>query len=225
MKNKIYADTDAAIADVPDGARMMFGGFGGAGFPNNLIQALARKGTREIFAISNNCGTRDGELGVLFKLNRIRHIIASFPGPHSNHFQERLAAKEVSIELVPQGILCERMRAAAAGLLGFYTAVGVGTEVAAGKEERVIDGKRCILEMPIHADFAFIKAQKADELGNLTYRLAAQNFNPIMAMAAKTTIVEVEEIVPAGSIDPESVMTPAIFVHRIVQAKGIRYAG
>jgi 3-oxoadipate CoA-transferase alpha subunit len=225
MKQKIFSDIDSAIADVSDGARMMFGGFGGAGFPNNLIQALARKGTRDIFAISNNCGTRDGELGILFKLNRIRHIIASFPGPHSNHFQERLAAKEVSIELVPQGILCERMRAAAAGLLGFYTEVGVGTEVAAGKEERVIDGKSCILEMPIHADFAFIKAQKADELGNLTYRLAAQNFNPIMAMAAKTTIVEVEEIVPVGSIDPESVMTPAIFVHRIVQAKGIRYAG
>ena len=225
MKQKIYSDIDAAIADVPDAARMMFSGFGGAGFPNNLIQALARKGTRNIFAISNNCGTRDGELGILFKLNRIRHIIASFPGPHSNHFQERLAAKEVTIELVPQGILCERMRAAAAGLLGFYTAVGVGTEVAAGKEERTIDGKRCILEMPIHADFAFIKAEKADELGNLTYRLAAQNFNPIMAMAAKTTIVEVEEIVPTGSIDPESVMTPAIFVHRIVQAKGIRYAG
>ena len=225
MKQKIFSDIDAAIADVPDGARMMFGGFGGAGFPNNLIQALARTGTKEIFAISNNCGTRDGELGILFKLNRIRHIIASFPGPHSNHFQERLAAKEVSIELVPQGILCERMRAAAAGLLGFYTAVGVGTEVAAGKEERTIDGKRCILELPIHADFAFIKAEKADELGNLTYRLAAQNFNPIMAMAAKTTIVEVEEIVPVGSIDPESVMTPAIFVHRIVQAKGLRYAG
>jgi 3-oxoadipate CoA-transferase alpha subunit len=117
------------------------------------------------------------------------------------------------------------MRAAAAGLLGFYTTVGVGTEVAAGKEERTIDGKRCILETPIHADYAFIRAQKADELGNLTYRLAAQNFNPIMAMAAKTTIVEVEEIVPVGAIDPESVMTPAIFVHRIVQAKGIRYAG
>jgi len=219
------ADIDAAIADVPDGARMMFGGFGGAGFPNNLIQALARKSTKDIFAISNNCGTRDGELGILFKLNRIRHIIASFPGPHSNHFQERLTAKEVTIELVPQGILCERMRSAAAGLLGFYTEVGVGTEVAAGKEERIIGGKRCILEMPIHADFAFIKAEKADEIGNLTYRLAAQNFNPIMAMAAKTTIVEVEEIVPTGSIDPENVMTPAIFVHRIVQAKGIRYAG
>ena len=225
MKQKIYKDTDAIVADLPDGARIMFGGFGGAGFPNNLIQALARKGTNDITAISNNCGTHDGELGLLFKLDRIRHVIASFPGPHSTHFQQRFAAKEVSLELVPQGILCERMRAAAAGLLGFYTTVGVGTEVAANKEERVIDGKRCILEKPIHADYAFIKAQKADELGNLTYRLAAQNFNPIMAMAAKTTIVEVEEIVPTGSIDPESVMTPAIFVHRIVQAKGIRYAG
>jgi len=203
----------------------MFGGFGGAGFPNNLIQALERKGTKDIIAISNNCGTREGELGLLFKHDRIRHVIASFPGPHANYFQERFAAKQVTLELVPQGILCERMRAAAAGLLGFYTTVGVGTEVAAGKEERTIKGKRCILEMPIHADYAFIKAQKADELGNLTYRLAAQNFNPIMAMAAKTTIAEVEEIVPVGSIGPEDVMTPAIFVHRIVQAKGIRYAG
>jgi 3-oxoadipate CoA-transferase alpha subunit len=225
MKRKIYSDIDATVADVPDGARIMFGGFGGAGFPNNLIQALARKGAKNIIAISNNCGTREGELGQLFKLDRIRHVIASFPGPHANYFQERFASKQVTLELVPQGILCERMRAAAAGLLGFYTTVGVGTEVAAGKEERTIDGKRCILETPIHADYAFIKAQKADELGNLTYRLAAQNFNPIMAMAAKTTIVEVDEIVPVGVIDPESVMTPAIFVHRIVQAKGVRYAG
>jgi 3-oxoacid CoA-transferase A subunit len=225
MKQKIYSDIAAILADVPDGARIMFGGFGGAGFPNNLIQALERKGTKDIIAISNNCGTREGELGLLFKHDRIRHVIASFPGPHANYFQERFAAKQVTLELVPQGILCERMRAAAAGLLGFYTTVGVGTEVAAGKEERTIKGKRCILEMPIHADYAFIKAQKADELGNLTYRLAAQNFNPIMAMAAKTTIAEVEEIVPVGSIGPEDVMTPAIFVHRIVQAKGIRYAG
>jgi 3-oxoadipate CoA-transferase, alpha subunit len=225
MKQKIYSDIDAIVADVPDGARIMFGGFGGAGFPNNLIQALARKGAKNIIAISNNCGTREGELGQLFKLDRIRHVVASFPGPHANYFQERFAAKQVTLELVPQGILCERMRAAAAGLLGFYTTVGVGTEVAAGKEERTIGGQRCILETPIHADYAFIKAQKADELGNLTYRLAAQNFNPIMAMAAKTTIVEVDEIVPAGAIDPESVMTPAIFVHRIVQTKGVRYAG
>jgi 3-oxoacid CoA-transferase A subunit len=225
VKQKIFSNLDAAVADVPDGARIMFGGFGGAGFPNNLIQALARKGTKNITAISNNCGTRDGELGLMFKSGQVSHVIASFPGPHANYFQERFAAKEVTLELVPQGILCERMRAAAAGILGFYTTVGVGTEVAAGKEERIIDNQRCILETPIHADYAFIKAQKADELGNLTYRLAARNFNPIMAMAAKITIVEVEEIVPVGAIEPENVVTPAIFVHRIVQAKGIRYAG
>lgn len=225
MKQKLFSSLDAAVADIPDGARIMFGGFGGAGFPNNLIQALARKGTKNITAISNNCGTGDGELGLMFKNGQISHVIASFPGPHANHFQERFAAKEVTLELVPQGILCERMRAAAAGILGFYTTVGVGTEVAAGKDERMIENQRCIFESPIHADYAFIKAQRADELGNLTYRLAARNFNPIMAMAAKTTIVEVEEIVSVGSIEPENVVTPAIFVHRIVQAKGIRYAG
>jgi 3-oxoacid CoA-transferase A subunit len=225
MKQKLFTSLDAAVANVPDGARIMFGGFGGAGFPNNLIQALARKGTKNITAISNNCGTRDGELGLMFKNGQISHAISSFPGPHANYFQDRFAAKEVTLELLPQGILCERMRAAAAGILGFYTTVGVGTEVATGKEERIIDNQRCILESPIHADYAFIKAQKADELGNLTYRLAARNFNPIMAMAAKITIVEVEEIVPVGAIEPENVVTPAIFVHRIVQAKGIRYAG
>src|SRR6202140_3230626 len=225
MNQKVFPSLDAAVADVPDGARIMFGGFGGAGFPNNLIQALARKGTKNITAISNNCGTRDGELGLMFKNGQVRHVIASFPGPHANYFQERFAAKEVTLELVPQGILCERMRAAAAGILGFYTTVGVGTEVATGKEERIIDNQRCILESPIHADYAFIKAQKADERGNLTYRLTLKNFNPIVSMAAKTTVVEVEEIVPVGAIEPENVVTPAIFVHRVVQAKGIRYAG
>jgi len=225
MRNKVYPTLDSAVGDIRDGARIMFGGFGGAGFPNNLIQALVRKGTKNVTAISNNCGTRDGELGLMFKNGQIRHVIASFPGPHSNYFQEQFADKRVTLELVPQGILCERMRAAAAGLQGFYTTVGVGTEVAIGKEERIIEGKRCILEMPISADYAFIKAEKADELGNLTYRLAARNFNPIMAMAAATTIVEVEEIVPVGSIEPQHVVTPAIFVHRIVQAKGIRYGG
>jgi len=225
MRSKIHSSLDSAVADIRDGARIMFGGFGGAGFPNNLIQALARKGTKEITAISNNCGTHDGELGLLFKNAQIRHVIAAFPGPHSNYFQEQFAEKKVTLELVPQGILCERMRAAAAGLLGFYTTVGVGTEVADGKEQRVLEGKCCILETPIHADYAFIKAEKSDELGNLTYRLAARNFNPIMAMAAATTIVEVDEIVPVGAIRPEHVVTPAIFVRRIVQAKGIRYAG
>jgi 3-oxoadipate CoA-transferase, alpha subunit len=223
LKNKIHPTLDSAVTGIPDGARIMFGGFGGAGFPNNLIQALVRKGTKHITAISNNCGTHDGELGLMFKHGQIRHVIASFPGPHSTHFQESLAAQKVTLEMVPQGILCERMRAAAAGLLGFYTTVGVGTEIAAGKEERVLNGKRCLLELPLHADYALIKAEKADTLGNLTYRLAARNFNPIMAMAATTTIVEVDEIVPLGAISPEHVITPAIFVHRIVQAKGIRY--
>jgi 3-oxoacid CoA-transferase A subunit len=225
MKQKIVSSLDVAVADIPDGARIMFGGFGGAGFPNNLIQSLSRKGIKNVVAISNNCGTRDGELGIMFKNDQVKHVICSFPGPHANYFQERYAKGEVSCELVPQGILCERMRAAATGLLGFYTTVGVGTEIAAGKEERVIEGKRCILEMPIHADYALIKAEKADALGNLTYRLAARNFNPIMAMSATTTIVEVDEIVPVGSIAPENVITPAIFVHRIVQAKGLHYAG
>ena len=224
MRQKVFVTLDRAVDGISDGARIMFGGFGGSGFPNNLIAALVRRGTKDITAISNNCGTREGELSPLFKHGQIRHVIAAFPGPHSFYFQERHAKGEVTIELVPQGILCERMRAAAAGLVGFYTTVGVATEVAAGKEERVLDGKRCILEKPIYADYAFIKADKADPLGNLTYRLAARNFNPIMAMAATTRIVETEEIVPTGAIDPEIVVTPAIFVHRIVQAKGIRYA-
>jgi len=223
MKQKIYPDLDSVVTDIPDGAKIMFGGFGGAGFPNNLIAALVRKGIKNVFAVSNNCGTKDGELGIMFKNKQIKQVITAFPGPQSFYFQEQHAAGEVTCEIVPQGILCERMRAAAAGLQGFYTTVGVGTEVADGKEERVIDGKRCILEMPIHADYAFIKADKADALGNLTYRLAARNFNPIMAMAGKITIAEVEEIVPVGSIDPENVITPAIFVQRVVKAKGIRH--
>jgi 3-oxoacid CoA-transferase A subunit len=225
MKQKIYPTLDAAVADIHDGATIMFGGFGGAGFPNNLIQALARKGTKNITAISNNCGTNEGELSQLFKTRQIKHMIASFPGPRSVYFQEQFAKGEVTVELNPQGILCERMRSAASGIYGFYTAVGVGTEVAIGKEERVINGRRVILEMPLAADYALIKAEKADGLGNLVYRKAARNFNPIMAMAAKTTIVEVEEIVPVGALDPEVIITPSIFVHRIVQAKGIRYAG
>jgi 3-oxoadipate CoA-transferase alpha subunit len=223
VKQKVFSGLDAAVADIPDGATILFGGFGGAGFPNNLIQALARQGARNLIAVSNNCGTGEGELGFLFKRKQVRHVIASFPGPQSTFFQEQYAAGEVTLELVPQGILCERMRAAAAGLFGFYTAVGAGTEVALGKEERVLNGRRVILELPLAADYALIKAFKADELGNLVYRKAARNFNPIMAMAAKTTIAEVDEIVPTGALDPEHIITPSIFVHRIVQAKGLRY--
>jgi 3-oxoadipate CoA-transferase, alpha subunit len=216
LKNKIYRSADAAVADVPDGARIMFGGFGGAGFPHELIRAIGRKGARSLFAISNNCGTGDSELGVLFKNKQISRVIAAFPGPQSNYFQQQVEAGQVQYELVPQGILCERMRAYGAGIPAFYSPVGVGTEVAQGKEERAIDGRRCILESALGADYALIRAHTADPLGNLVYRKAARNFNPVMATAAKVTIVEVNEIVPIGALDPESIVTPSVFVDRIV---------
>jgi 3-oxoadipate CoA-transferase alpha subunit len=222
MKDKIIATPDAAVADVPDGATIMFGGFGGAGFPNNLIQALDRKGIRDIHAISNNCGTGDAELGLMFKHERIRSVVATFPGPRSHYFQEQYAAGTVDLELSPQGIFCERIRAQGAGVRAFYTPVGVGTEVAEGKEERTINGQRCILETALGADYAFIRAHLADGIGNLVYRKTARNFNPIMAMAGTITIVEVDEIVPVGTLDPETIVTPSIFVNRIMQAEEIR---
>jgi 3-oxoacid CoA-transferase A subunit len=222
MKNKIYPSVDAAIADISDGASILFGGFGGAGFPNNLIRALARKGVRNLTAVSNNCGTGESELGILFKNKQVKHVIASFPGPGATFFQEQVAAGEVTFELCAQGILCERLRAKGAGIHAFYTAVGAGTEIAQGKEERVFDGKRMVLEQALGADFALIKAYKADRIGNLVYRKAARNFNPLMATAAETVIVEVDEIVEVGGLDPEVIITPSIFVDRIVQAPTLR---
>ena len=198
-KDRVFASVDLAVADIPDGATVMFGGFGGAGFPNNLIQGLARRGARNLRVISNNCGTGDGELGIFFKNRQIRSVVAAFPGPGAKYFQEQFDAGEVELELVPQGIFCERMRAYGAGIPAFYSPVGVGTEVAQGKEERVIRGKRYILEQALGADYAFIKAQRADRMGNLVYRKAARNFNPIMATAAKVTIVEVDEMVEIGT--------------------------
>src|SRR5271167_2181379 len=188
-KNKIFPSVDEIVADIPDGASIMFGGFGGAGFPNNLIQGLARKGSKNLSVVSNNCGTGDGELGILFKNRQIRRVVAAFPGPGATYFQQQFDAGEVELELVPQGILCERMRAFGAGIPAFFSPVGVGTEIGRGKEERVIRGKRYILEQALGADYAFIKAQRADRMGNLIYRKAARNFNPIMATAAKVTIV------------------------------------
>jgi len=220
MKNKVYSSVDEIIADVPDSASILFGGFGGAGFPNNLIRAIARKGTRNLTAISNNCGSGENELGILFKNKQICKVHASFPGPTANYFQDCYAAGEIELELMAQGVLCERLRAHAAGIPAFFTTVGVGTEVARGKEERVVNGKRCILETALGADFAFVKAWKADRIGNLIYRKAARNFNPLMAAAAETTIVEVDEIVEVGALDPEVIITPSIFVDRIVQVKG-----
>jgi len=222
-QNKLFSTVDEIVADIPDGASIMFGGFGGAGFPNNLIQGLARKGSKNLSVISNNCGTGDGELGILFKNRQIQRVTAAFPGPGATYFQEQFDKGEVELELVPQGILCERMRAHGAGIPAFFSPVGVGTDVAKGKEERVIRGKRHILEQSIGANYAFIKAHRADRLGNLVYRKGARNFNPVMATAARTTLVEVEEIVDVGSLDPEVIITPFIFVHRIVVAKGLRY--
>jgi 3-oxoacid CoA-transferase subunit A len=221
VKSKIYDSPDSVVADVADGATIMFGGFGGTGFPNGLIRALAGKGTKNIQAISNNCGTEDFELGLLFKNRQISHVVASFPGPRSFHFQEQWAKGEVTIELLPQGTLCERLRASVAGIPAFFTPVGVGTEVAEGKEERVIKGKRYILEEALTADYVFIRGYKADEVGNVVYRKASRNFNPVMAGAGKITIVEVEEIVPVGSLDPETIVTPSIYIDRIVQAKAV----
>ena len=223
QKNKVFPSVDAAVADIPDGATIMFGGFGGAGFPNNLIQGLARHGARDLKVISNNCGTGDGELGFLFKNHQISRVVAAFPGPGAKYFHEQFDAGKIQLELVPQGILCERMRAFGAGIPAFYSPVGVGTEIANGKEERVIHGRRYILEEALGADYAFIKAHRADRLGNLVYRKTARNFNPIMATAAKTAIVEVDEIVDTGALDPETIVTPSIYVDRIVQAKGIRF--
>ena len=222
-KSKIFSTVDEIVADIRDGASIMFGGFGGAGFPNNLIQGLARKGAKNLSVISNNCGTGDGELGILFKNRQIRRVTAAFPGPGATYFQEQFDKGEVELELVPQGILCERMRAHGAGIPAFFSPVGVGTDVAKGKEERVIRGKRHILEESIGADYAFIKAHRADALRYLVFRKGARNFNPVMATAAKTTLVEVEEIVGVGSLDPEAIVTPFIFVHRIIAVKGLRY--
>lgn len=221
--NKVYESVDAIVADVPSGATIMFGGFGGAGFPNNLIQGIARSGVNNLGVISNNCGTGDGELGILFKNHQITRVVAAFPGPGATYFQEQFSAGKIQLELIPQGVLCERLRAEGAGIPAFFSPVGVGTDVANGKEERVIRGRRCILEQALGADYAFIKAYRADRLGNLVYRKAARNFNPLMAAAGKTTIVEVDEVVEIGTLDPESIVTPSIFVDRIVVAKGLRY--
>jgi len=218
--NKVYATTAEAIADVEDGAVIMFGGFGSAGSPTNLILALAEKGTKDITAISNNIGLGD-RLDVLCQNKQIRKFIGSFPiratSQRPDFLYQAYLAGEVEIEIVPQGTMAERIRAGGAGIGGFYTPTGVGTLVAEGKEEKVIDGVRHLLELPLKADFAFIKAYKADTMGNLVYRMSTRNFNPVMATAGRITIVDVEEIVEPGELDPEAIATPGIYVDRIVK--------
>ena len=224
MKNKVYPSLDAAVADIPDGSTIMFPGFGPAGLPRNLIGALLRQGAKEITGICNNHG-RVGNLmdvGRLIEAGRVKKMICAFTAaPHPSQaltFEKLHESGEIEAELVPQGTLAERIRAAAAGIGAFYTPTGVGTEVAQGKEHRVINGREYLLEHPLPADYAFIRAYRSDTWGNLQYRLSQRNFNPIMAQAARITIVEVEEpILDLGAIDPDQVHTPGVYVDRVVR--------
>jgi len=218
--NKLVASADAAVADVKDGATIMVSGFGLCGNPENLIAALHRKGVKDLVLVSNNCGTTDLGLGVLLQARQIRKIVASYVG-ENKEFERQYLGGELDVELVPQGTLAERIRAGGAGIGGFYTATGVGTQVAEGKETRVIDGREYLLELPLKADFALVYAWKADLWGNLVFRETTRNFGPMMCAAAATTIVEAPNVVAPGEIDPDAVHTPGIYVKRVV--KGERY--
>jgi 3-oxoadipate CoA-transferase alpha subunit len=218
MIDKFMASPAAALADVPDGATIMIGGFGNAGMPSALIDALIAQGARALTIVNNNAGNGDTGLAALLKAKRVRKILCSFPRQvDSWHFDALYKAGEIELELIPQGTLAERIRAAGAGIGGFYTPTAFGTKLAEGKESRRIGDRDYVLEHPIHADYALIKAQCADRWGNLVYRKSARNFGPIMAAAAKTTVVQVSETVKLGALDPETVVTPGIFVKRIVR--------
>jgi 3-oxoadipate CoA-transferase, alpha subunit len=207
-----------AVADIPDGAAIMIGGFGNAGMPTMLIDALIEQGARELTIVSNNAGNGETGLAALLKAKRVKKIICSFPRQTDSWvFDGLYRAGEIQLELTPQGNLAERIRAAGAGIGGFFTPTGYGTLLAEGKEQRVIDGRGYVLESPIHADYAFIKALHGDRWGNLVYRKAARNFGPIMASAAKCTIAQVNKVVELGELDPEVIVTPGIFVKRVVQ--------
>jgi len=218
--NKVVPNADAAIADLTDGASIMVGGFGLCGIPENLIDAVQRKGTRNLTVISNNAGVNKFGLGRLLETRQIAKVVGSYVG--ENKVLEGLALSgEIELQLMPQGTLAERIRAGGAGIAGFYTPTGVGTVVAEGKEVREFDGRPYLLERTLTADFAFIKAWKGDRWGNLVYRKTARNFNPMMATAARVTIAEVEELVELGELDPNAVVTPGIYVKRIFQ--GMNY--
>jgi 3-oxoacid CoA-transferase subunit A len=218
--NKVLRSAEEAVALIPDGASVMCGGFGLCGLPENLIKALHDRGTRNLTIISNNPGVDEFGVGMLVKTRQVAHFIGSYVG-ENKEFERQAIAGEIKYTLVPQGTFAERIRAAGAGIGGFFTPTGYGTMVAEGKETRVIDGRNYVLEAPLHADFAFVKGYKGDSRGNLIYRKTARNFNPVMATAAKVTFAEVEEIVEPGQLDPDAVATPGIFVTHIL--KGARY--
>ena len=233
MIDKICPNLETALADVQDGATVMIGGFGTAGLPNELVAALLAQGARDLVVVNNNAGNGEAGLAALLAAGRVRKIICSFPRQaDSHHFDRLYRAGRIELELVPQGNLAERIRAAGAGIGGFFTPTGYGTELARGKETRLIDGRMQVFESPIHGDVALIKAERGDRWGNLTYRMTARNFGPVMAMAAKCTVASVHEIVPLGALDPEAVVTPGVFVQRVVKierattsAGGFRNAG
>ena len=224
MKNKIYQTFDEAVADVSDGSVFMAPGFGGVGIPRNLLAALNRQGAKELTGISNGAGALGGKLdvGTLIAAGQVKKMYAAFTAPtHPSQitpFVQMYNDGDIDAELVPQGTMAERIRAAASGIGAFYTPASVGTELAEGKEHREIDGRTYVLEYPLHADYALIRAWRADTFGNLQFRLAGRNFNPIMAMAARITVVEVEDdIVPAGELDPDKVHVPGVYVDRLVK--------
>jgi 3-oxoadipate CoA-transferase alpha subunit len=218
MIDKTCASAAEALADVPHGATVMIGGFGTAGQPHELIDALITQGARDLTIVNNNAGNGDTGLAALLAAGQVRKIICSFPRQaDSHHFDRLYRAGKLELELVPQGNLAERIRAAGAGIGAFFTPTGYGTDLAKGKETRQINGRMYVLEHPIHADYALIKAERGDRWGNLTYRMTARNFGPVMATAAKVTVATVHELVPLGTLDPEAVVTPGIFVQRVVQ--------
>ncbi len=214
--NKVFPDAESALAGFKDGVTVLCGGFGLSGNPENLISAVAKLGTKNLTVVSNNCGTTELGLGVLLKSKQIKKMIASYVG-ENKEFERQFLSGELEVELSPQGTLAERLRAGGAGIGGFFTPTGYGTQIAEGKETRVIEGKGYVFEKPLTGDFAFVKAWKGDAWGNLVFRKTARNFNPLVAMAGKITIAEVEELVPVGSIEPDHVHTPSVFVQRIFQ--------
>lgn len=218
--NKVFTNAAEAIRDIEDGDVLMLGGFGLCGIPENCISALVEKGVKGLTCISNNAGVDDFGIGLMLKNRQVKKMISSYVG-ENEEFERQLLSGELEVELIPQGTLAERCRAAGAGIPAFFTPAGVGTEVANGKETRVFNGKTYLMELAFDAKFAIVKAWKGDKHGNLIYRDTARNFNPMMATAGKITIAEVEELVPAGELDPNQIHTPGIFVHRIFQ--GVNY--
>ncbi|MFN8921970.1 MAG: CoA transferase subunit A [Sphingobacteriia bacterium] len=216
MINKVVADAEAATRDIPNGAVLMLGGFGLCGIPENCISALLKMGVRNLTCISNNAGVDDFGIGLMLKTRQVKKMMSSYVG-ENEEFERQLLSGELEVELIPQGTLAERLRAGGAGIPAFYTPAGYGTEVAQGKETRAYNGKMYVLEQGLTADFALVKAWKGDTAGNLVYHHTARNFNPMMAAAGKITIAEVEELVPAGQLDPNQIHTPGVYVQRIFQ--------